>query len=51
LGTGAAVDSRNKGGIFPGADKVVFVVAGALIATVVGVAIPTGAWREIYRAQ
>ena len=51
LGTGAAVDSRNKGGIFPDAGKVVFGVAGALIGSVVGVAIPTGAWREIYRVQ
>jgi hypothetical protein len=51
LGTGAAVDSGNKGGFFPNAGKVVFGFAGALVGTVVGVAIPTGGWREIYRAR
>ena len=51
LGTGIAV--RAKPGelqIVPNAAvAAVFTVAGALVGTVVGLVIPTGGWREIYK--
>ena len=34
----------------PTLGKAVFTPIGAIIGTVVGVAIPTGGWREVYRA-
>jgi hypothetical protein len=51
LAAGAAVDSKaGRGAWFPNAGKAVFSPAGAAIGTVVGVALPTGGWREVYRA-
>jgi len=49
LGIGAAVDQSSHGW-FPNLGKAVFTPLGAIIGTVVGVAIPTGGWHEIYRA-
>ena len=51
LGVGAAVDAQPCKGfcIFPNAGKVVFTPLGAIVGTLVGVAIPTGGWREIYK--
>src|ERR1700693_2661165 len=49
LGTGAAIDHGDHGW-FPNLGKAVFTPIGAIIGTVVGVAIPTGGWRVVYRA-
>jgi hypothetical protein len=49
LAIGAAVDS-NSHGWFPNLGKAVFTPLGAIIGTVVGVAIPSGGWRQVYRA-
>ncbi len=51
LAIGAGVDSR--GGprrMFPDLGKAVFSPLGALLGTVIGVALPTGGWRDVYRA-
>jgi hypothetical protein len=51
LAAGAGVDSQaSHSDWFPDAGKVVFTPLGAIIGTVVGVALPTGGWREVYRA-
>jgi hypothetical protein len=51
LAAGAGVDSQaNHSDWFPSAGKVVFTPLGAIIGTVVGVALPTGGWRDLYRA-
>ena len=51
LAAGAGVDSqRGHGDWFPYFGKVVFTPLGAIIGTVVGVALPTGGWRDVYRA-
>ena len=50
LAVGAGLDHSNAGGWFPNLGKAIFAPVGAIIGTVVGVAIPTGGWREIYRA-
>ena len=53
LAIGAAVDSHDKGSNFnfiPNAGKAIFTPLGAIIGAIVGVAIPAGAWREVYRA-
>jgi hypothetical protein len=51
LAAGAGVDSqRRPGDWLPNFGKAVFSPLGALIGTVVGVALPTGGWREVYRA-
>jgi hypothetical protein len=51
LAAGAGVDSQaNHSDWFPSAGKVVFTPLGAIIGTVVGVALPTGRWRDVYRA-
>jgi hypothetical protein len=51
LAAGAVVDSKSgPGRMFPDSGKVVFSPVGAIIGTVVGVALPTGGWREVYRA-
>jgi hypothetical protein len=49
LATGAAIDHGDHGW-FPNLGKAVFTPIGAIIGTVVGVAIPTGGWRVVYRA-
>jgi hypothetical protein len=51
LAAGAAIDHSYGGGWFPNLGKAVFTPVGAVIGTVVGVAIPTGGWREVYRAR
>lgn len=50
LAAGAVVDSRTRDNWFPNAGKAIFTAVGAIVGTVVGVAIPTGGWREVYRA-
>ena len=53
LAIGAAVDRHDSGkglNFFPNGGKAVLTPLGAIIGTVVGVAIPTGGWHEIYRA-
>jgi|ERR1035438_6554749 hypothetical protein len=53
LAIGAVVDQRDSGKAFnflPSAGKILFTPLGAIIGAIVGVAIPTGGWREIYRA-
>jgi hypothetical protein len=49
LATGAAIDHGDRGW-FPNFGKAVFTPIGAIIGAVVGVAIPTGGWRLVYRA-
>jgi hypothetical protein len=49
LATGAAIDHGDHGW-FPNLGKAVFTPIGAIVGTVVGVAIPTGGWRVVYRA-
>jgi hypothetical protein len=49
LATGAAMDHGDHGW-FQNFGKAVFTPIGAIIGTVVGVAIPTGGWRVVYRA-
>jgi hypothetical protein len=49
LGTGAAID-RGDGRWFPNLGKAIFTPLGALVGAVVGVAIPTGGWKVVYRA-
>ncbi len=50
LAAGAAFDSRDPGDWFPNLGKVALTPLGAIIGTVVGVAMPTGRWRQVYRA-
>jgi hypothetical protein len=51
LAAGAVADSKSGPGVmFPDLGKVVFSPLGAIIGTVAGVALPTGGWREVYRA-
>jgi hypothetical protein len=53
LAVGAVIDSHDSHrgfNIFPSAGKVVFTPLGAIVGAIVGVAIPTGGWHEIYRA-
>jgi hypothetical protein len=51
LAAGAVADSKaGHGRMFPDSGKVVFSPLGAIIGTLVGVALPTGGWREVYRA-
>ena len=51
LTAGAVADSRAGPGLWvPAAGKIVFSPMGAIIGTVIGVALPTGGWREVYRA-
>jgi hypothetical protein len=51
LAAGAGVDSQaSHSDWFPYAGKAVFTPLGAIIGTVVGVALPTGGWRDVYRA-
>jgi hypothetical protein len=50
LAVGAGVDSGNHTGWFPNFGKAVFTPLGAIVGAIVGVAIPTGGWHQIYRA-
>ncbi len=51
LALGAGVDSKARpDDWFPNAGKAVLSPLGALVGTVVGVALPTGGWRDVYRA-
>lgn len=50
LAAGAVIDRNNSSGWFTDFGKAVFTPFGAIVGTVVGVAIPTGGWRQIYRA-
>jgi len=51
LAVGAGVDAKSGPGImFPDAGKAVLSPLGALVGTVIGVALPTGGWRDVYRA-
>ncbi|MBN9663404.1 MAG: hypothetical protein J0H49_34710 [Acidobacteria bacterium] len=51
LAAGAGIDAQsNASDWFPYAGKAVFGPLGAILGTVIGVAWPTGGWRDIYRA-
>jgi hypothetical protein len=51
LAVGAGLDSQSgRYDMFPNAGKAVLSPVGAIIGTVIGVALPTGGWREVYRA-
>ena len=51
LAAGAVADAKAGPGLWlPNSGKEVFSPIGAVIGTVVGVALPTGGWREVYRA-
>jgi hypothetical protein len=51
LAAGAVADSRRgRYDMFPNGGKAVLSPLGALVGTVIGVALPTGGWREVYRA-
>src|SRR5450759_3617093 len=52
LAVGAGVDSQSRGqyDLYSNSGKVVLSPLGALVGTVIGVALPTGGWREVYRA-
>ena len=50
LGIGAGLHHANQTGWFSDFGKYFLTPIGAIIGTVVGVAIPTGGWREVYRA-
>ena len=51
LAVGVGVDSqRRPGDWLPNFGKEVLLPVGAIIGTVVGVALPTGGWRTVYRA-
>ena len=47
---GAGIDHETPTAGSRNAGKAVLTPIGAIIGTVVGVAIPTGGWREVYRA-
>src|ERR1019366_6280450 len=51
LAVGAGVDAKSgPGRMFPDLGKAVFSPLGAIVGTVIGVALPTGGWRDVYRA-
>ena len=51
IGRGPRGDRSGPTGVmFPDLGKVVFSSAGVLLGTVIGVALPTGGWRDVYRA-
>jgi hypothetical protein len=50
LAAGAGADRSRADSWFPNAGKQILTPTGMVIGTVVGVAIPTGGWRQIYRA-
>ena len=50
LAFGAVVDAKARPGIWlPNAGKEVFSPLGAVLGTAIGVALPTGGWRDVYR--
>jgi len=49
LAVGAGLDHANQTGWFSDFGKAFLTPVGAIIGTVVGVALPTGGWREVYR--
>ena len=49
LACGAVLDSHSNAIWFRNAGKAVFAPLGAIIGTVIGVALPTGGWRDVYR--
>jgi len=51
LTAGAVIDSKATDYWFPNVGKAVLSPIGALIGTVIGVAIPTGRWRDVYRVR
>ena len=50
LAVGAGLDSQSRGEYDLFSAKAVLSPLGALVGTVIGVALPTGGWREVYRA-
>jgi hypothetical protein len=51
LAVGAGVDAKSgPGRMFPNLGKAVFSPLGAIVGTVIGVALPTGGWRDVYHA-
>src|SRR3954454_20117607 len=48
---GAGADHAATSNWLPNVGKIILTPLGAIIGTVVGVAIPTGGWREVYRAR
>jgi len=51
LAVGAVEVSRTRpGAMFRNLGYAVFPPLGALVGTVIGVALPTGGWRDVYRA-
>jgi len=51
LGVGAAADHACGSCILPSLGKEVLTPLGAIVGAVVGVALPTGRWQEVYRAR
>ena len=51
LTTGALIDRASNGDLLENIGKLALTPMGALIGTVIGVAIPTGGWREVYRSR
>lgn len=52
LAVGAGLDAQagKEWNLFPNAGKAVCTPLGALVGAVVGVALPSGGWRDLYRA-
>ena len=51
LGVGAAADHACKSCILPSLGKEALTPVGAIAGAVVGVALPTGRWQDVYRAR
>jgi len=51
LAIGAAADARLNGDWFQNLAKATLTPLGAIIGTVIGVAIPTGGWHDVYRVR
>lgn len=51
LGVGAGLDAKMNDSWFPNVGKAVCSGLGALFGTVIGVAMPTGGWRDVYRVS
>lgn len=52
LATGAVFDSKTGDDfLISGFGKIAFTAFGAVVGTVIGVAWPTGGWRDVYRAR